>query len=242
VTADTFSSELGILSSSAPRLITAPWRTVPRGTNGGVTFGGLLAGLLGSLLIAVTSAVFVPFCPPEGPAKFNFRLLRFGTVDEAGWPLTSRLQFVLGITLLGFCGTLLDSLLGALLQASVVDSHTGKVVEGDGGRKVLVHGSSPSIDAYAEVRSKVEYGEGKKAVAKTSAVSDDNETRKRSEAAGAKSETGEKQESRKIAVGRDILDNNAVNFLMAATIAWLGIQATYAVWTIPKQVVNKSFY
>ena len=42
------------------------------------------------------------------------------------------------MTLWGGGGSLLDSVLGGLFQASVVDLRTGKVVEGNGGKKVSV--------------------------------------------------------------------------------------------------------
>ncbi|KAL6243976.1 hypothetical protein RBB50_008845 [Rhinocladiella similis] len=114
-TSDTLSSELGILSRSKPRLITT-LRTVPPGTNGGVSLAGLVAGIAGSAAIALTTQFFLTSCPDSS-------LTRSGT-------------FAL-ITLLGTAGTLLDSLLGAILQASVVDRRTGKIVEAPGGVKVL---------------------------------------------------------------------------------------------------------
>lgn len=40
------------------------------------------------------------------------------------------------MTVWGLLGSVLDSVLGGLLQASVVDKRSGKVVEGSGGRKV----------------------------------------------------------------------------------------------------------
>jgi uncharacterized protein (TIGR00297 family) len=124
VAADTFSSELGILSKSKPRLITSlNLREVPPGTNGGVTVTGLGAGLLGSFIVSLTSAVVLPFCSNVG--------------------IKERALWTVAMTFWGALGSVLDSVLGGLLQASVVDKRSGKVVEGSGGRKVsceyLVH-------------------------------------------------------------------------------------------------------
>lgn len=125
VAADTLSSELGILSKSKPVLITS-LRTVPPGTNGGVSLAGLLAGIGGSAAISATSILLLKSCETR-PAK--------------------NLQTFLLLTALGTAGTLLDSFLGAVLQASVVDRHTGKIVEGPGGAKVLTKPRQPQHGA-----------------------------------------------------------------------------------------------
>ena len=123
VAADTFSSELGILSKSRPRLITSlKLRQVPPGTNGGVTVWGLMAGLLGSLIIVTTSMALIPFCAP-------------GTGGNSGWTFRQRQRFIFVMTLWGALGSVLDSFLGGWLQQSVVDTRTGRIVEGEGGRK-----------------------------------------------------------------------------------------------------------
>jgi uncharacterized membrane protein len=91
-------------------------REVPPGTNGGVTATGLGAGLLGSFIVSATSAAVLPFCASAG--------------------LKDRALWTIAMTVWGALGSVLDSVLGGLLQASVVDKRTGKVVEGSGGRKV----------------------------------------------------------------------------------------------------------
>lgn len=102
-TADTLSSEIGILSGSPPRYILAPWRVCLPGENGAVSVLGLIAGAVGSAAIAVLAT--------EG----------------------RELIFALGVA-----GTLLDSVLGAAFQGSVV--HGGKVVENERGGEVMVIG------------------------------------------------------------------------------------------------------
>lgn len=119
VTADTLSSELGILSGSPPRLITNPFRACPKGTNGGVSFLGLFAAFAGSVILGLISSLW--FYPPLGANHL------------------SHVGFIFFTAFLGLVGTLFDSLLGATLQQSVVDVRTGKIVEHPHGERVLVY-------------------------------------------------------------------------------------------------------
>jgi len=162
VTADTLSSELGILSPAKPRLI-LNLREVPPGTNGGVTGAGFGAGLAGASIVGLVSVLFLPS-------------LCSGGLEDA-------LGLVLGIGVWGALGSVLDSVLGATLQASVVDRRSAKVVEAPNGGRVLV-------------AAKKEKDEGGKP-------------------------------SRMIGSGRDILDNNQVNFVMAGLMS-LGAMAVAA--------------
>lgn len=99
---------------------------------------GTLAGFLGSFTIALTSAILLPFCS-EGSASGTGKL--FGTSQPGidggqSWGWREILLWILAVTLWGGLGSLLDSALGGWFQASVIDSRTGKVIEGVGGKKV----------------------------------------------------------------------------------------------------------
>ncbi len=93
VTADTWATELGVLSPQRPRLITSG-RAVEPGTSGGVTLTGSIAAAAGALLIGALLAAF---------------LYRPGSVAPL-WIVLSALAGGLG-------GAMVDSLLGATVQA-----------------------------------------------------------------------------------------------------------------------------
>jgi uncharacterized protein (TIGR00297 family) len=85
--ADTWATELGMRSSTPPRSITT-WRTVAPGVSGGITAQGLLASVAGAGLVGIA------------------------------WAALARQPRALAVALLaGTFGSLLDSLLGATLQA-----------------------------------------------------------------------------------------------------------------------------
>ena len=90
VNADTWATELGILNPRPPRLITSLGRQVEQGTSGGISLVGTFASLLAAAIIGVLAAWF------------------FG---QAQAPI------LLAIAVAGLVGSLVDSLLGATLQA-----------------------------------------------------------------------------------------------------------------------------
>ena len=91
--ADTWATELGVLSKKLPVLITSG-KKVERGTSGAISLTGTLASIIASALIALAAWIFWPA-----------ELIPGGI----GW--------ILLIILAGFLGGLVDSTLGATLQA-----------------------------------------------------------------------------------------------------------------------------
>ena len=93
VTADTWATELGVLSARPPRLITT-WRPADPGTSGAITSVGLVASSAGALAIGLV-------------------LLAGELAERSDWRLWLLAAALLG----GLGGSLADSLLGATAQA-----------------------------------------------------------------------------------------------------------------------------
>lgn len=236
VASDTFSSELGILAKGQPRLITSlTLRKVPRGTNGGVTLTGLLAGLLGSMIIVTAAVFFLPFCTEETDGRLG---------GGAAWSLDQRRTLIMGLTIWGLLGSVVDSILGGLFQRSVKDVRSGKIVEGEGGVRVLVsadggsHHAERESDMAADVKAALLHGEGEAAVEDTdagSAVAEGDARARRYDARNKhrRPSFGDEKPSRVVESGWDLLDNNDVNFLMAfgMSIGAMAVASWY--WQVP---------
>ncbi|MCB2203587.1 DUF92 domain-containing protein [bacterium] len=103
VTADTWGTELGVLSRRTPRSILTGQK-VAAGTSGGITIEGTVGGAFGAAVVTSTAFFFIPL------------------------PLETYLLIVAG----GMFGSLLDSLLGATVQAQYhcqqCDSYTERAL------------------------------------------------------------------------------------------------------------------
>ncbi len=117
-TADTWASEIGVLSKKTPISILR-WRNVQTGISGGVTGLGIAASFLGASSIAVIYGLF--------------QLPSFEVGD---------VQFII---IIGFLGSILDSLLGDTMQAKYQDDWNHKLTEkpiSNGVQNRLVQGFS----------------------------------------------------------------------------------------------------
>jgi len=106
VTADTWATELGLLSKSSPRSILT-FQPVTPGTSGGLSFVGTLGAALGSLVLAGLSVGLAPEAVLSGRAGTAFLIMASA----------------------GFLASLVDSLLGATVQARFVCDRCGKATE-----------------------------------------------------------------------------------------------------------------
>jgi uncharacterized protein (TIGR00297 family) len=99
VNADTWGTELGVLSPYLPRMITNPTKVVEKGTSGGITLIGTISALAGSGLIGMLAASLPNLNMVKG----------LQTIDPVS-------IFII-VTVAGLAGALLDSFLGATVQA-----------------------------------------------------------------------------------------------------------------------------
>jgi uncharacterized protein (TIGR00297 family) len=100
--ADTWGTEIGVLSSGNPLMITS-FRPVDAGRSGAVSLLGTASGFCGALLVVCSGLPWMP-APYRGPAIFSA---------------------MMG----GMAGTLADSLLGATVQAQFICTLCGRITE-----------------------------------------------------------------------------------------------------------------
>ena len=114
---DTWASEVGILADSRPRLVTTLFlRSVPPGTNGGMSLLGTAASAAGGLFIGIL------FC------CLSF-FVDLGLGGEGGGATATQLPMTLLGLVCGVLGSLIDSLLGGTLQASYYSHKKRKIVK-----------------------------------------------------------------------------------------------------------------
>jgi uncharacterized protein (TIGR00297 family) len=112
VNADTWATELGILSQVNPRLITSGEEVAP-GTSGGVTRLGIWASVAGALLIGTVATALTQI---------------WSLSSDDGWQLAA-VSYPLLAVAGGLVGSLFDSLLGATVQGIYFCGHCAKETE-----------------------------------------------------------------------------------------------------------------
>lgn len=112
ITADKFNSEIGVLSRGFPRMIFGG-RKVKKGTSGAISLLGTFAGLVGALIIALLVILI---------AK---QLVLFNSKYPFGIQ-----KSVLAITLAGFVGSFVDSMLGYYEERGIGNKFTSNFVCG----------------------------------------------------------------------------------------------------------------
>lgn len=139
--ADTLASEIGsVLSKENPRLLTNPFRSVPVGTNGGISTVGSLWSLIGGGIVGLSYIIGnLIFCRPEQLSNTTF----------------IHLQILFHSIMFGLLGSLIDSLLGATLQFSGFDQERNIVVQSPGesiqrisGRDILSNNQVNLISSF----------------------------------------------------------------------------------------------
>ena len=112
VNADTWATELGVLSPIAPRFVTTG-EEVPPGTSGGVSRLGIWASVAGALLIGAVATASVQLQSLVASGFWSMRAVSYTLLAVCG----------------GTAGSLFDSLLGATVQGIYFCDRCGKETE-----------------------------------------------------------------------------------------------------------------
>lgn len=125
VNADTWATEIGVLSKKKPRLVTTG-KPVETGTSGAISLIGTLATIAGAFLIGITALFVLPFIVFAGESKFTASFI------------------VLIAVVAGLAASVTDSVLGAMIQAKYYCNRCRKETERHihscGARTKLVRG------------------------------------------------------------------------------------------------------
>ena len=130
VNADTWATELGILSRVPPRLITSGGEVAP-GTSGGVTSLGIWASVAGAMLIGTVATALVQAGSLLGGNSWSLRAISYTLLAVVG----------------GLVGSLFDSLLGATRQGIYYCDRCEKETEQRHEQTKLSGGASSAPDA-----------------------------------------------------------------------------------------------
>jgi len=124
-TADTWAGEMGVLHTQKPRHILTR-KFVEPGVSGGVTLLGFFFSLLGALFVALIFSAQGLYLQLQSLFPTN----PFLQVPLRSHSIPWSSPWALGLIVVGgFLGSLLDSLLGATLQAQYLCAITGRVTE-----------------------------------------------------------------------------------------------------------------
>lgn len=118
ITSDKFSSEIGVLDGTPIMLLT--FKRVKKGTSGGITWLGSLAGLLGAFLISLLILIIPKPFLPVGVSPFPTAIA------------------IISITAAGFLGGMIDSVLGYFESQEIGNKFTSNFVCGIGGAVIAM--------------------------------------------------------------------------------------------------------
>ena len=127
--ADTWASELGISSTNLPILILNGFKSVPKGINGAISVYGTLCSIQGGLFISLVVVICNIF-------RYGiFILMKFNNNE---FVIITKILIIGGI--IGFIGSLIDSLLGQTFQLSIYNESKKCVIEKENEKEAKANG------------------------------------------------------------------------------------------------------